>query len=137
MREPAMTRKSPSLTIVGPDATGISPPRKLGRHGAALWNRVQGEYAIQDIGGIEVLCQICQALDDVESLTEAVERDGRTIRSRTGIKANPALRDILQNRAFIVRSLSKLGITTEPIKPIGRPGSGVGISWEQLDRGDE
>jgi len=108
------------------------PPRKLGAPGMALWNRVQAEYSIADIGGIEVLCQICQALDDVEALTAAVERDGRTIQTPTGVKAHPALRDILQGRAFIVRSLAKLGVTLEPVKPMGRPGRGLGITWEQL-----
>jgi hypothetical protein len=47
------------------------------------------------------------------------------VRTRTGIRAHPALRDEL-NRAFITRTLTKLGIATEPIKSPGRPGGGIG-----------
>src|SRR5436190_12752994 len=119
-----MTKRTSPLTLVAPGAALPAPPRKLGSAGLALWNRVQAEYAIADIGGIEVLCQICQALDDIEALTEAVERDGRTIRTRTGIKAHPELRDILGGRAFVVRSLQKLGVTLEPLRPAGRPSGG-------------
>ena len=128
-----MSKRSSPLTLVPPGVTSPAPPRKLGPPGMALWSRVQAEYGIADVGGVETLTQICQALDDVESLTEAVERDGRTIRTRTGVKAHPALRDILAGRAFIVRSIAKLGISLEPIKPVGRPGVGLGVTWEQLD----
>ena len=118
-------RKSP-LTLVGPGSTAPAPPRTLGPHGLSLWTRAQSEYHILDCGGVELLCLACQALDRAESLSEAIAAEGETIRTRTGVRAHPALRDELANRAFITRTLAKLGIATEPIKSPGRPGSGIG-----------
>jgi hypothetical protein len=118
-------RKTP-LTLVGPDATAPPPPRNLGPHGLALWNRVQREYQILDSGGVELLCLACQALDRAESLSEAIAAEGQTVSTRSGVRAHPALRDELANRAFITRALAKLGIATEPVKAPGRPASGIG-----------
>jgi hypothetical protein len=114
------------LTIVGPDSTAPAPPRGLGAAGMALWQRVQTEYLIRDAGGIEVLCLACQALNRAEGLGEAIAEEGETIRTRTGIRAHPALRDEIANRALVARLLSKLGLALEPIKSPGRPGTGLG-----------
>jgi hypothetical protein len=51
----------PPLTLVGPDATGTSPPRPLGRHGRALWDSIVAEYEVGD-----------PRLDDVPVLRNAV-----------------------------------------------------------------
>jgi hypothetical protein len=119
--------KSP-LTLVEPGATVPPPPRTLGSHGLSLWTRVQREYRILDCGGIELLCLACQALDRAESLSEAIAAEGQTICTRSGIKAHPALRDELANRAFITRALARLGIATEPVKSPGRPAGGA-LGW--------
>jgi hypothetical protein len=115
-----MTKK-PDLPVVDPDATGSSPPRKLGQHGLALWNSIVGGYRIDDAGGREVLCQICLAQDRVEALAERISVEGETIATRTGVRVHPAIRDERQGRAFIVKALEKLGIATEAVKPMGRP----------------
>ena len=112
--------KSP-LTLVGPTSTGVSPPRKLGQHGLSLWNSVQAAYQIDDVGGIELLAQACAASDRVEALAERISADGEVVTTRAGPKAHPALRDELAGRAFIVRTLERLGLNVEAIKPIGRP----------------
>jgi hypothetical protein len=116
----------PPLTVVGPASSGISPPRKLGQHGMSLWNTIQAAYQIDDVGGIEVLAQICAAQDRVEALAERISADGEVIHTRNGPKAHPALRDELQCRSFIVRTLERLGLNVETIKPIGRPPRGIG-----------
>jgi hypothetical protein len=65
-------------------------------------------------GGIELLCLACQALDRAESLSEAIAAEGQTICTRIGgIRAHPALRDELANRALVARLLSKLGINVD------------------------
>jgi hypothetical protein len=122
-----MSRKPP-LTLIGPGATIPPPPRTLASPGLALWNRVQAEYGILDCGGVEILCLACQALDRAESLSEAIAEDGELIRTRTGVRANPLLRDELANRALVARLLSRLGINLEPLKQPGRPTSG-GLGW--------
>jgi hypothetical protein len=123
-----MSPRKPPLTLVGPGTTAPAPPRKLGPPGQALWNRVQAEYRIIDSGGVEILCLAAQALDRAESLSAAIAEDGQTIRTRTGVRAHPAMRDEIANRALVARLLGKLGIGAEPVKSPGRPGSGLGWS---------
>jgi len=65
------TPEKPPFSIVSGETT-LSPPRPLGPHGTALWNRVQREYAICDVGGIELLAQACAALDTAEALAAAI-----------------------------------------------------------------
>jgi P27 family predicted phage terminase small subunit len=115
--------EKPPLTVVDPTATGIEPPRRLGQFGRSLWDRVQSEFRIVDVGGVELLAQICAALDRAESLAEAINEDGATYRTRAGVpKAHPACKDELAARAFIARNLERLGINVEPVKSVGRPG---------------
>jgi hypothetical protein len=121
-----MSKPQPPLTLVGPGTTVPPPPRKLDPPGLSLWNRVQSEYAIRDCGGIELLCLACQTLDRAESLSAAIAADGETVHTRTGVRAHPALRDELANRALVARLLTKLGINVEPVKPPGRPASSFG-----------
>jgi hypothetical protein len=118
----------PSLTLVSLEATAIPPPRKLGKFGLSLWNRVQSEYRVDDIGGVEILMQICAAGDRLEALGEEIRRDGTVIRTRSGPRAHPLLKEELGLRAFIVRGLQRLGLNVETMKPLGRP-SGANAGW--------
>ena len=121
------TPEKPPLSIVASDAAVISPPRPLGPHGASLWQRVQREYMIHDTGGIELLAQACAALDRAENLADAITRDGEVIHSRTGVpKTHPAVKDELACRAFIVKTLERLGLNVEAIKQPGRPTKSFG-----------
>jgi hypothetical protein len=113
--------KKPDLSIVKAETNAIKPPRKLGQHGMTLWHAIQHEYAITDRGGLELLAQICVMADRAEALADCVSRDGETIRTKTGIRAHPALREELGARAFICRALERLGVTTEPVKAVGHP----------------
>jgi hypothetical protein len=124
----AKSSEKPPLTLVDPASIGIAPPRKLGQHGLALWNSVQTAYRIDDVGGIELLAQACAAADRVEALAERINADGEVVHTRTGPKAHPALRDELACRAFICRTLERLGLNVETIKPVGRPPYGLGYA---------
>jgi hypothetical protein len=97
------------------------PPRPLGKDGMATWMRIQTEYGVTDSGGIELLFQACAACDRVQSLSEQIAQDGEVIRTKHGVRAHPALRDELANRSFICRTLHRLGLDVEAVKPIGRP----------------
>ena len=124
-----MKRKTP-LTLVTPDATGMGPPRELHHHGRVLWDTIMSEFSIPDAGGLEMLLQICQAVDRQQILRVEIDRDGEVIRVRGMIKAHPALREELALRSFIVRTLQRLGLDAEPIKAIGRPATGFGWKGE-------
>ena len=124
IHEGLFVRKNPnsSLTIVEPSTfTPIAPPRKLGEAGQALWDVVQNEFRIEDCGGVELLMQACLAADRAEALAARIDRDGETLQTTMGLKAHPCLKDELAARSFICRTLQRLGITDEAIRPIGRP----------------
>ena len=119
--------KSPSRS--NPAATASQPPRNLGDPGLSLWNRIMSEYRIEDCGGLEMLAQACQALDRAETLRSEIERDGEVLRLQGTVRDHPALKHELANRAFVVRTLVRLGLNFEPVRlSAGRPGYG-GIGW--------
>jgi hypothetical protein len=120
--------RQPPLSIVSSDTTAPQPPRPLGVHGLKLWNEIQAEYRIDDRGGIEILAQLCAALDRAETLAVQVAEDGLLIATRNGPKAHPLIKEELSARSFICRMLHRLGLNIEIVKPVGRPGSG-GTGW--------
>ena len=93
----------------------------MGQTGQNLWDAVQCEFHIDDCGGLELLFQACAAADRAEELSAQIDRDGEVIRAKSGLKSHPALRDELACRAFICRTIQRLGINLEAIKPRGRP----------------
>ena len=111
----------PSLTIAGPASTVIQPPRKLGPAGRQLWDGVMAEYDIRDRGGLELLCLAGETIDRVQRLAERIDAEGEVVRTKNGPKAHPALRDELAGRAFVARTLERLGLNIEAVKPVGRP----------------
>jgi hypothetical protein len=56
---------------------------------------------------------------------------GERIVTKSGPKAHPCIREETSVRAFICRTLQRLGITDEPVKPTGRPAKGFG--WRGPD----
>ena len=86
-----------------------------------LWRAIMSEYQIEDAGGLEMLTQACQELDRAESLREQIDADGDIVRSKAGLREHPGLKHELAARAFVIRTLARLGLDSEAIKPIGRP----------------
>jgi hypothetical protein len=91
-----------------------------------LWNRIQTEFLIRDAGGIELLTLACEATDRASALAACIDADGLTLRTRTGVRSHPCLRDELGARALAARLLIRLGVTTEPVKSPGRPAAPLG-----------
>jgi hypothetical protein len=112
------------------------PPRPLGVHGMKLWNRVQLENTIRDVGGLECLAQACVTLDRAEELAECIAKDGPVIRTKNGlVKAHPSIKDELGCRAFVTRTLTRLGLTVERVRPPGRPThAAIGVTWRQIEK---
>ena len=114
--------KPPPFTIVGKGAESPpNPPQKLGEAGESLWFRVQSEFRIVDVGGQELLLQACLAADRVAELAAIIDADGARVMTKAGPKDHPCLKHELAARAFICRTLQRLGITDEVIKPVGHP----------------
>jgi hypothetical protein len=118
--------------VVTGERTGTKPARKLGKHGAELWRNVMVEYEVADAAGLEMLCSACAALDRAEACRATIDRDGEIIRSKAGPRET-LLKHELAARSFVVRTLTRLGLNFEPIKPPGRPAGGLG--W--VPDGDE
>ncbi len=119
-----MTERKPQLSLVKPGSTRLAPPRKLGKIGQSLWQTIQSEYCISDSGGIELLMQVCGASDRLDSIGSRIASDGEVIRTKTGLRAHPLLREEVALRAFIARTIERLGLNVEAVKSVGRPGIG-------------
>jgi hypothetical protein len=116
-----MTKKSALRVVPSTPANPDEAPRNLGEHGSALWLTVMAEYDLQDTGGREMLRQACAALDRAEACAEHIRQDGEVVRTKSGPKDHPALKHELANRSFVVRTLHRLGLDVEPVRPVGRP----------------
>jgi hypothetical protein len=116
LRRSTMAKKTTPLRLVTEPASMPVPPRPLSKHGATLWESIHAEYRIDDSGGFETLAQACQALDRAEECAAIVARDGAVIDTERGPKEHPLLKMELANRAFVVRTLQKLGLNFEPVR---------------------
>jgi hypothetical protein len=68
-------------------------------------------------------------------LAARIANDGEIIYLRNVPKAHPAIKDELALRAFVARTLQRLGLTGNHVRPVGRPPSGgIGITWDKLTR---
>jgi hypothetical protein len=68
----------------------------------------------------------------VTSVTAAINADGPVVRGRSGaIRGHPALQSEMQNRALFSRLLERLGISVEPVKPVGHPTRPLGWTGDR------
>jgi hypothetical protein len=92
---------------------GPQPPRPLGESGAAMWRRLVCELEVQEPPLLEQLCLACEAMDTVATISAELEK---------AETPQPALRrDLLANRAFIVKTLAKLPFVGTRRTGPGRP----------------
>jgi hypothetical protein len=120
-------RKKAPLTVVGVTAADpTAPPLNLDKAGADLWRTIMSEYQIDDSGGREILRQACTAADRATECAAAIADEGLTVRTANGLRDHPLLKHELAARAFVVRSLHRLGLDIEPVRSVGRPG---GKGW--------
>jgi hypothetical protein len=118
-----MTRKTGNLAVV-PDVPPDlpQPPGKLGAVGMSLWVDIVGSYEFADRGSYETLFQACAAADRAASLRGLIDADGEMVRTKTGVRDNPLIKHELAARAFVVRTLARLGLDLEPVRSgPGRP----------------
>jgi len=131
-------KKTPPLELVSTTKINpLAPPSTLGKSGATLWRMIQSEYCISDSGGKAILLQICSACDNLCECDTIIARDGPMIASKTGPKEHPLLKQRLALRAFICRSVQRLGLSLEVIQPVGRPaGANAGLTFENFAEDD-
>jgi hypothetical protein len=85
----------------------------------ALWSRVVEQFDMRDVGGSELLCLAAATLDRAEELAERIRTDGVMIRTATGVKAHPCLKEEMAARNLTARLLARLGLDLEPLR-VGR-----------------
>src|SRR5262245_631942 len=111
-------RPRPPLSIVPPlAASATEPPTTLGPAGCKLWSSVLAQYDISDAGGLLLLEQCAFAADRAEKLRIQIDEAGEILHGRTGPREHPGLKAELAARAFITRTLVKLGLHVEPLRP--------------------
>jgi phage terminase small subunit len=127
-----MPRKTPpQLAVVRPQPAnaGQPPPMHLGEVGANLWRDVVAAYEFSDRASYETLAQACAAADRAARCAEQIDKDGEMIRTKTGLRDHPLIKHELAARAFVVRTLGRLGLDLEPVRStMGRPG-GRNAGW--------
>lgn len=91
-------------------STDFSPPEGLGDRGRALWDDLTTTYEF-DPHESELLAETCRALDVIEALAVAVERDGVML---TGSKGQPVLNgavaELRQQQASFARLVGQLNL---------------------------
>jgi hypothetical protein len=124
----------PPLSIVNLPSSIPKPPPNLGEAGATLWRSIMAEYDIPDAGGQALLEQAASAYDRAERLRVEIDRDGEIVRGRTGMREHPGLKIELASRSFVCRTLQRLGINLEAVRPAS--GHRVNPTWSS-DHGNQ
>jgi hypothetical protein len=119
-----MSMKKLELLPEAPAPDHADMPSDLGEHGRALWLQVQAEYRVDDIGGRTLLEQAARSLDTADRLAKQVAA-AETVEAKSAFLA---ARHELACRAFTVRCLKELGITSEPQKQHGKPYKSYGYA---------
>jgi hypothetical protein len=119
-----MPRRGSTLTVVGSAAQPKppTPPGKLAAPGMSLWRDITAAYQFEDRASYQALYEACSAADRAEKCRVQIDADGECIRTKAGPRDHPLLKHELAARAFVVRTLGRLGLDLEPVRPgPGRP----------------
>lgn len=88
-------------------------PKGLSPRGRAFWKTVQADYTL-DVAEVELLTEVCRALDECEALHAVIEEQGRTVTgSRGQVVAHPALSELRSTRLMLGRLLAQLELPDE------------------------
>jgi hypothetical protein len=116
-----MSKPSKQPTAVVPLSVGapkLEPPGNLGGVGSDLWRRITNAYRVDDEGSRQLLYECCAMADRAEQLQAEIAADGPIVRTASGeLKDHPGLRHELGARSFVVKTLMRMGITLEVVKP--------------------
>ncbi|TEB14608.1 hypothetical protein Psfp_02749 [Pelotomaculum sp. FP] len=102
----------------------LKPPKHLSSAARKLWKEFMDEYDLSDTAGLTLLNLLTTAWDEAESLADQVRREGTTIVNPASGAAHvhPALQQLKESRAVVLRCIRALNLDVEPPGPVGRPG---------------
>jgi hypothetical protein len=88
----------------------------------SLWTDITAAYELNDRASSEALFQACCAADRAAACRVQIDQDGEVIKGKGGVRDHPLLKHELAARAFVVRTLGRLGLDLEPVRAgPGRP----------------
>ncbi|WP_200936357.1 hypothetical protein [Marmoricola sp. Leaf446] len=90
----------------------MEAPPGLGARGRDLWRAVAGDY---ELGVHEriILAEACRTTDLLDKLESLVVSNGLTVEGPQGMKANPAVVEVRQQRITLARLVAALRIPAE------------------------
>lgn len=97
------------------------PPSGLGERGAAFWSDVMAVYEL-GMDEVQILTEVCRALDLCNEMQAAIERDGVTVKGSEGQpRVHPAVSQLNSTRTLVGRLLAQLGLPDEDGQTIASP----------------
>ena len=99
-----------------------SPPG-LGARGRAFWRATTATFDLEP-GERELLAEASRTLDEIDSLTAAIARDGVTVAGSTGhTRTHPAINEVRQHRLALGRLVAQLALPDLDGASIPKPSS--------------
>ena len=89
------------------------PPKGTGTAGKALWKRIITDLPAEwelDARDLEILGHAARLTDRISDLAAAVKTDGVMIDGPAGPRLNPAVSELRQSEAALVRHLSQIDL---------------------------
>ena len=89
-------------------------PAGLQANGCKFWEKILGEYILEEAHDLERLSMACKCLDDIHQGEEQIKLDGMYVRDRYGqVKEHPAAKVIRDNRIIFCRIIRELALDIE------------------------
>lgn len=101
--------------------TELPAPAGLGERGTAFWRGVTAVYEL-GIDEIELLTEICRALDMCNEIQAAIERDGYTVEGSEGQpRVHPGISQLNSTRTLLSRLMAQLSLPDEDGSTLSSP----------------
>ena len=96
------------------------PPEGLSAEATEWWERIIGDYRIQDVAGRLLLQTALEAFSRMRQVQAIIAADGATVEDRFGqAKAHPLLTVERDSRSQMLLALKQLNFDVEPLKGTG------------------
>lgn len=108
-----------------PQSNRAAPPDHLSEAAKCWWQRLTGEYCIDDTAGILLLTVAMESFDRMKAAAEILDREGLQTVDRFGqVRAHPMLIAERDARNALQKALASLHLDIEVGRPVGRPAGG-------------
>ena len=96
-------------------------PAGLARRGRQFWTKTVAVYSLSD-AELELLVEVCRALDQCEDLQAAIATEGITVAGSKGqSRVHPAVAELRQVRLAVGRLIAQLALPDEEGESVPSP----------------